>query len=193
MNAHQVIREQELMLARIDELEREIRDMSAARQIYSSRTLEDMPGKKKNLDIPIEIDLVGGSLAAGQGDYTHSESSMYVCTKVTAFWREDGEARWRPVSSVADQEQAPGIINSVDFLWGISEDNNGYNWQPNLLPSSLLQGVWERPFILPIAGQITPSMTINVEIVPTRAPAEDGTVQFLLRGYMILDPEPFQQ
>lgn len=193
MNAHQLIQEQELMLARMDELEREIRDLSAARQIYSSRTLEEMPGKKKNYDAPIEIDLAQNSVNTGVGRYTHSESSMFVVTKVCAFWREDAEGRWRPISSVPDQEQSPAVVNGIDFLWRISEDNNGYNWSPDPMPSSLLQGTWERPFILPIAGQITPSMTIQVDILPTRGAAEDGTLQFLLRGYLLLDPEPFQQ
>lgn len=190
----ELIQSQELMLARIDEMEREARDIAAERQVFSSRTLEEMPGKKHNWEVPINLDITAaGGTAQVRGTYTHSMSGLYVVTKLSAAWRETVQAFWRPISSVPDNEVAAATVNSIDFTWQIFENADAYSWSDDPVPSPLLFGTRERPFYLPIAGQITPNSTIRVEVTPTRAVANNGTLSFVLGGYIILDPPPFQQ
>lgn len=178
----------ELALARIDELEREIRDIEAARQVFSSRTLEQMPGKKHNYEVPIDLVVPANSTARINDTFTHNESGMFVVEYLYAAYREDGQARWRPASSLWDNNVAPATVNSLDFLWEITEDQ-GYNWQSNPLSSALLSGI-EKPFYLPVPAQITGSQLIRVQITPTRAPVAAGMLAFVFGGYIIQDPPP---
>lgn len=185
----QVLYSNELAIAQMAEFERELRDLEAARQTFGARTLEQMDGKKHNYEVPVEIEIpTGTSLARIRGTFTHNLSGMFVCEYMWGAYRETTQARWRPCSSIWDNQQSPAIVNALDFEFEIGEDQ-GFNWQNEPMPSPLLGGI-ERPYYMPVSAQITGNQLISVFITPTRSRPEAGTLLVVFGGYQTLDPPP---
>lgn len=135
----------------------------------------------------LSLPMTAGSLRTVERSLPVTQIGAYVVTLLASYWL-GSDGRWRPVSSIVDNQQNPPVIDSVDFVYQIRTAGSGINWQKEQIPSSGLFSSFDRPRFLSVPEWLKPSDSVIFTATPIRAPDTSGQLKLVFAGYKNIDP-----
>lgn len=175
------------LAARMMAVEQSLKEAQKVKRTFGVARVEDSPGRKKPFIFPVQFPLVVGSVQPVPRTVSISQTGPFVCTALAAQWLITANGRFRPISSVVDNEQNPPVVNGVNFVYEITTAGSGWRWQQEPIPSSMLYSNYDRPKYLEVPEYIEPNEALFITITPIVAPAATGTLYFDLIGFRIFD------
>ncbi len=169
-------------------LEQRLSQLKSTQREAGVAEVGGLPGHKMTFFANLVIGLTA-TTDTKRGVYTVSQTGSYMIGALAAFWREDTEARWRPISSHVDNVADGASVNAVNFNWSIKTAGQDHQWQSDPMPSAVLVGSsFDRPFYLPGPPVVvSPNGSLVVEITPIKAPDAAGDLHFVFLGAYNID------
>lgn len=182
-----VLNSQREIKAQMGEMSQRLAAARAAKHQFGARTAEEMPGVKHPYIAVLSMSFPAEATDR-QASYPVSATGPFIVSALAAAWAETSQAKWRPLASTIEADQASPDVNALDFEYEIGLGGSGWRLQNIAKPSALLFCNVDRPHYLPVPLYAEPNESIGVRCTTIVAPAAAGTLYFGLIGYKILDP-----
>lgn len=196
---------------RFDSLESDIKKLSRSIESMPTtkvNTIDDVPGYRIPRWYSVQVDLEEGSTARTSGNVTIDPEGPFVITQIVpGFLITDAPAgapaafigRNVPCSASAiiynqlgGQATLPPVSNAIndvipELVFELEIGGSGRLWTNQPVSAAAFYG-FPQPLITGVAGWIDPTDTFKVYATPIKAMPVTGTVEFVMHGYQILNP-----
>lgn len=171
---------------RLMALEKEATGLREIQQNFGVARVEDLPGRKKPLFVPLRFEFAQGSETPETRVYNISQTGPEVYLALWAASLDGATGRFRPVSSMVDNAQNPAVVDSFDGTYEVVTSGSGWKWQTEPVSTAALFSNRDRPMYLEAPEYLEPQEAIKVTITPTRA-LNRLSFFFCLLGYKVFD------
>jgi hypothetical protein len=195
---------------KFDSIESEIKKLT--RSIESTptakvNTIDDVPGYRIPRWYSVQVDLEEGSTARTSGNVTIDPEGPFVITQIVpGFLITDAPSGtasfigrnvpcsasaiiYNQLGSSGTITDVSGPINAVipELVFELEIGGSGRLWTNQPVSAAAFYG-FPQPLITGVAGWIDPTDTFKVYATPIKAMPVTGTVEFVMHGYQILNP-----
>ncbi len=178
-------RQQQLAL-RLHNFGLELHKLKEVRREFGVARVEDAGGRKMPFHGVLSLPMAFGSLRQVERVLPVTQIGPFVITALAAYWL-GSDGRFRPVSSIVDNEQNPPVVDGLDFVFQIRTAGSGLNWQREPVPSSGLFSSYDRPRYLAAPEWLKPSDSVIFTATPIRRPDSTGLLKVVFCGHKNID------
>lgn len=178
------------LASRLMALEAKAAHLRTIQQNFGVARVEDLPGRKKPLLIPLRFEFPAGSLTPIPQVYEVDETGAEVILALWGAALDIATGRFRPISSMVDNAQNPAVVDAFDGTYEIITSGAGWHWSTEPVPTAALFSNRDRPMYLEAPEYLEPKNATKVTIAPIRARARVDFFMCLI-GYKNFDTSRF--
>lgn len=171
---------------RLKALEAEAAGLRTIQQNFGVARVEDLPGRKKPLLVPLRFEFPAQSETPLTETHPVSQTGPEVFLSLWGAALDIATGRFRPISSMVDNAQNPSVVDAFNGVYEIVTSGSGWNWQTEPVATAALFSNRDRPFYLEAPEYVEPREGVKVTVTPIRAQARVDFFLCLL-GYKVFD------